>query len=165
VFCLLVDFLISRTRCSFLLKEQIGNNFKFKCPNCHFKMSPYNSGGGCRLIYGEYQHFILCSPQRWICNSCAKDCQTQKRAGVLRKERLQYTWRDRDSQLLQQLSLEHPDNAEEFPCYLSKGAGVDKKLLYSIILDASKGTGLAATAKSLHQKHHHFYGSQDVKYF
>jgi hypothetical protein len=66
--------------------------------------------------------------------------------------------------LLQQLSLEHPDVAEEFPCYLSKGAGVDKKLMHSIIIDASKGTGPAATAKSLHRKHHHFHGSQEIKW-
>jgi hypothetical protein len=83
-----------------------------------------------------------------------------------KEQRLQCAWRDTDSQLLQQLSLEHPDAAEEFPCYLSKGAGVDKKLLlHSIILDASKGTGPSATAESLHRKHHHFHGSQAVKWW
>jgi hypothetical protein len=107
--------------------ERTGHDFKFKCPNCHLRMSRHNFSGGCRLIYGEYQNYILCSPQRWICYSCAKDCKTQKKARVPRKERLQHTWRDADSQLLQQLSLDHPDVAEEFPCCLSKGAGIDKK--------------------------------------
>ena len=108
-------------------------------------MTWHSSNGGCRLIYGDFQTYILCSPQKSMCNYCAKDCKVQKKAGVRWKERLQYTWRDTDSQLLQQLSLEHRDIAEEFPCHLSKRAGIDKKLLYSIILDASKGTGPAAT--------------------
>jgi hypothetical protein len=66
--------------------------------------------------------------------------------------------------LLQQLSLEHPDVAKEFPCCLSKGAGIDKKLMCSVVIDASKGTGPVATAESLHRKHHHFHGSQETNW-
>jgi hypothetical protein len=141
-------------------------NFKFNCGTCGksdcIKKDGMNKPP--RLVYGERQNYILNAPQRLCCTRCEKMAKLQEVNGIPKQERPQFNWLTTDDCFLDQLACEEPDVFEEFPCYLSSKAGLDKSCFENVVDNAVKGIGPVAVAESIERKHAATWQSNEIKW-
>jgi hypothetical protein len=144
-------------------------SFKPKCGTCgngdHMIKDGMNNPP--HLIFAEFENYILNAPQRLCCSRCKSMAATQKAKKIPKNEQVQYFWLTTEECILEQLACEEPDMFEQFPCYLSAKAGLDKECFNNIVDKAprigktleqntSKGWGLNINDNSgaEHQRKH-----------
>jgi hypothetical protein len=115
-----------------------------------------------RLVFAEFENYILRAPQRLCCSQCESMAATQKANKIPKNERVQYFWLTTEECILEQLACEEPDMFEQFPCYLSAKAGLDKECFDNIVDNAVKGIGPAAAADSIDRKHAARWQSKEI---
>jgi hypothetical protein len=130
-------------------------SFKPKCGTCGNgdRMIKDGMNNPPRLIFAEFENYILHAPQRLCCSQCESMAATQKANKIPKNERVQYFWLTTEECIQEQLACEEPDMFEQFPCYLSAKAGLDKECFDNIVDNAVKGIGPAAAANSIDRKH------------
>lgn len=117
-----------------------------------------------RLVFGEHENYILNAPQRLCCAHCKDMAKIQADTGIATEDRSQYNWLTTDDCILEQIACEYPHVSEEFPCYLSSCAGLDKDLLDNIVDNAVKGIGPGAMSETIERKHAAHWQSREIKW-
>jgi hypothetical protein len=83
---------------------------------------------------------------------------------IPKEKRVQYNWLTTDDCILEQIACEAPHISEEFPCYLSSRAGLDKELFDNIVDNAVKGIGPGAMAETIERKHAARWQAKEIKW-
>ena len=55
---------------NWLPDAMLGLEWRPVCPNCGKKMSNNGHGNPPKLVFGQYQNYLLHAPNRYICSSC-----------------------------------------------------------------------------------------------
>lgn len=142
------------------------DNFKPVCPTCgkSDRMAKAGLNNPPRLVFGEHENYILNAPQRLCCRRCESMAAAQKANKIPKKERVNFHWLTTDECILEQIACEEPGVFEEFPCYLSAKAGLDKTCFDNIVDSAVKGSGPASAAESIERKHAARWQSKETKW-
>lgn len=142
--------------------DLLRNGWAPLCCNCGTKCAKNGTSNPPRLIFGQFENYLLNAPQRFICMKCKSVASREEANGVEKKQRTQYSWLSTHDDIMAQIEAENPSLVAAFPCHLSHINGVDNELLRQIVHLAARGLGPAAVAIMISEFHESRWQEKEV---